>query len=304
MRQKKIKNNTNTHLLFYCILLAWPVLQFCVMYIGVNINSIILSFKKYDATTGEYFFVWFDNFKKVFLDISNLPVYTYGIKNSFIAFFAYVLVGMTLGLLFSYYIYKQQIFSGFFRAMLFAPSIISPIILASLFRIFANSGLTDFVNNVFKAGNLGLLEDKRTAFEMVLIYYIWFTSFGSSTLLYVGAMNGISESVIEAAQLDGAKPMREFISIILPQIYSTISVFLTVAIAGIFTNQLALQSLYGTTASPQIQTIGYYMYNKVLAGEISSYPEVAALGIVITLITGPIVLVARKLLSKFDPMEG
>lgn len=302
MEKQHVKRKNN-HLLFYILLLAWPVLQFCVMYIGVNFNTVLLAFKRYDAVTGSSEFVWFDNFKTVFYNIEHLPVYSYAIKNSLIAFLCSQIVGMSLGLLFSYYIYKKRLFSGFFRVMLFTPSIITPIILVSLYRIFANTGLTDIINNAFKAGNLGLLQDDRTAFIMVLLYYIWF-GFGTSSLLYVGAMGGISESVVEAAQMDGARPMREFVSIILPQIYSTIIVFITVGVAGIFTNQINLFSFYGESAAPSVNTVGYYLYIQVLSGDIGAYSEVSAMGILITVITAPVVLLIRYILNKINPMEN
>ncbi|MFR6640369.1 MAG: hypothetical protein ACLUSP_02680 [Christensenellales bacterium] len=42
-------------MIFYCCLLAIPVLQFCVFYIGVNLNSILLSFQgNYDFGLGVY----------------------------------------------------------------------------------------------------------------------------------------------------------------------------------------------------------------------------------------------------------
>lgn len=43
---------------FYIAVLAIPLLQFCIFYIGVNVNSFILAFRNItlDAETKKYFF--------------------------------------------------------------------------------------------------------------------------------------------------------------------------------------------------------------------------------------------------------
>ena len=42
---------------------AFPVLQFCIFYIGVNIKSILFAFQSYDYDAGKYIFNGFENFK-------------------------------------------------------------------------------------------------------------------------------------------------------------------------------------------------------------------------------------------------
>ena len=56
-------------LIFYCCLLFLPILQFCVFYIGVNANSLLLAFKDY--SDGPAKFVGFDNFERLFYDFKN-----------------------------------------------------------------------------------------------------------------------------------------------------------------------------------------------------------------------------------------
>ena len=65
----KAKRTDINAIVFYCLIIAFPVLQFCVFYVGVNFNSVILSFKDYDAISGEYTFIWFDNFVRFTRDI-------------------------------------------------------------------------------------------------------------------------------------------------------------------------------------------------------------------------------------------
>ena len=75
------KRNRN-RLIFYCAFLSLPVLQFCIFYIGVNFNSILLAFKSYEYETGAYQWVGFMNFKEVFRDFGSVLYLQASIRNS------------------------------------------------------------------------------------------------------------------------------------------------------------------------------------------------------------------------------
>ena len=52
--------------IFLGIIFAFPILQFLVMYVGVNLNSILLAFQTYDSKNYVYYFSGLGNFKQVF----------------------------------------------------------------------------------------------------------------------------------------------------------------------------------------------------------------------------------------------
>ena len=226
------------------------------------------------------------------------------LKNSFILYLVGLFVGSTLAILFSYTIFKKIKGYQFFRTMLFFPSIISPIVMVLIFRNFIGSALPYIIQNLTGATQppLGLLSNPETQFGTLMFYSVWF-SFGTSVLLYSGAMSGINESVIEAAKMDGANDFRELVSIVLPLIFPTFSTFIIVGIAGIFTNQMGLFSFYGTKAiSFDLYTVGYYLYREtaLIAGN-AGYPPVAALGVCISIFTIPTTFLVKYLLKKVGP---
>lgn len=45
----KLSKGKMKDILFYCLMLAWPVAQFLVFYIGVNGNSILMAFQNIDT---------------------------------------------------------------------------------------------------------------------------------------------------------------------------------------------------------------------------------------------------------------
>lgn len=59
---------SNKKLIFYCLFMAYPVLQFVIFYIFVNFNSILLSFKKIDIYDYNKFEWTLENFTQWFKD--------------------------------------------------------------------------------------------------------------------------------------------------------------------------------------------------------------------------------------------
>ncbi len=282
---------------FYSLTFALPVIQFCIFYIGVNFNSILLTFKEYDTVKGEYSFAAFENFSKIFDSLSSGNELAYAVKNSLLLWASNTLIGVTLALLFSYYIYRKKPCSGFLRVLLFLPQILSSIVMSFIFMFLVGRGLTSI-------GFPDYLNELETQFPTLIFYNVW-VGFGSSVLLYSGAMGQVSTEMLEAAEVDGASDFVAFIRLVLPSIFPTITTFLVTGVAGIFTNQAALFNFFAQGAKIESYTIGYYLFQKVAATNagFSQYPLAAAGGLVFTFVAAPLTLLVRYLLEKFGPSE-
>ncbi len=303
------KEKRKKELIFYCILLAFPILQFCVFYLGVNINSIMLLFKKYDIKEG-YSFAGFDNFKTVFEmltspEAQNHEILVNSFKNSLILGFLTIVVGIGLSVVFSYYVFKKYKMSELFKVILFLPNIISSVVFVIIFQKFCESALPALVKALFNVKMTGLLSDVSTRLPTLMFYTIW-TGFGVQVMMYSGAMSAVSPSVLEACQMDGCNPFKEFWYIVVPQIYPTITTFVVVNVATLFTNQMHLFSFYGPNAlmqGPDITTIGYYLYKEAYTGELVRMPTIATLGFYMTILTIPVTYLVKYLMEKFGPSE-
>lgn len=296
---KKVMSRSRKKLIFYILVMAYPLIQFSIFYIGVNINSILLAFKEYDFEGKGYAWIGFKQFSDCITLIKTDAVFRYAFKNSFITYLISAVVSSLLALFFSFYIYKKKAGSTFFRIMLFVPSIISPLVLAILFNNMAEDALPRYVLSIFGAKIQPLLSGK-SAFAVLNFYRIW-VGFGTSILIYNGSMAAIDVSVTEAAKLDGATGLREFIYIIFPLIYSTFVTFFIVGLAALFTEQMNLYSFYGTQANISLYTIGYYLYEKTAKASITEYPLLSAFGLMLTLVTVPVVFAVKWLMRKIGP---
>ena len=286
-------------LLFYCLILAFPVAQFCVFYIGVNFNSLLLAFKSYESVDS-YQWVGLSNFRDLFTLFGTKTMYKVSLKNSLTAFAVGTGCGLSLSLFFSYYIFKGSAGRKFFKIMLFVPSIIPAISLVVMFKQFADGALPAFLRTV-GIDSKGLLANPDTTFGAIIFYNVW-VSFGTGILMYVGAMENISASVFEAAKLDGASYGVEFFRIVFPLVWGTFSTFLVVNVGGIFVNQWNVYAFFGAGAEESVYTIGYYLYKEsVKTNGYASYPQLAAFGILLSLSVMPVVYGVKWACEKFGP---
>ncbi len=295
-------------LIFYTLLMIYPVVHLSIFYVYANISALAMAFQKYSEGTATQYhidYVFLDNFKRV-IDLFSSVKYQEMIWNSLLLYVLRMGVGMTLALVFSYYIYKKFALTELFRVMLFLPTIISGVVLTLLYEYI--------VEDVFVAlsgRQYGLMTTNKM--EVVIFYNLW-TGFGMNILMYSGAMSGINESISESAQLDGVNVITEFIYITLPMIFPTIITFLVMGISNIFVDQMGLYTFFKDTAT--FQTVGYFIYVQSLQSNLIppktiaekdilylSYSEISALGLMITALILPITLTVRHLLEKYGPSD-
>lgn len=303
MNKNKFQSKRTQDLIFCLIILLFPMVQFAIFYIGVNVNSFAMIFQKFEVdATGRGHYVpidsIFDNFEQLFTQLEFDKILKPAIVNSLVSFVAISLVGITFSLVFSLYIFKKFPGAGMFKVLLFAPSILSAVVTVTMFRSFVDVVIPKVFN--MGGGEIGLLSNPNTKFGTIIFYNIWI-GFGTQILMYSGAMNGIDPSITEAAKLDGANPWIEFFYIILPLIFPTIQTFLVTGVAGIFTNQINLVAFESLNANVKYNTIGYYLFKKANAPTQYEYPIWATMGALLTLIAAPLTLLVRWALDKFGP---
>ena len=290
-------------------MLAYPVLQFAIFYIGVNFNSILMAFQEYNDVTHKFEFLnfssLFDNFKQVFYELETKTVFQYAFKNAFIAYAVALVFSTSLGIIFSYYIFKKYPLHGMMKVVLFMPSVISGIVLVSIFVQFVDVVIPDVMLSLTGTKPEGLISNTNpTVILTTILFYCVWMGFGGSILLYVGAMNNISESIIEACKLDGANTFQEIVYIILPLIYPTFVTFMVVGVGGILTNQMGLYSFKGPNADDPIKTFGYYLYVETLNGGEARYPFLATMGILMTIVVAPVTFFVKWVLEKLGPKQA
>ena len=310
--EKEVKklpmSRATKRLIFYTLFMIYPCIHLLVFYVYANISALAMAFQEYlpgTATQYEIKWVFLKNFETI-INLFSQAKHQEMIWNSLLLYVLRMAVGMTLALVFSYYVYKKFALSELFRVMLFMPTMISAVVLTLLFEY-----IIEDVYMALSGAEYGLMTTNKM--EVVIFYNLW-VGFGMNILMYSGAMSGINESISESAQLDGVNVLTEFFYITLPMIFPTVTTFIVMGISAIFTDQMALYTFFKEAAP--FQTIGYFIYVQSLTSDLIppsnvttqdkiylSYSQISALGLMITALILPITLGVRNLLEKYGPSD-
>jgi raffinose/stachyose/melibiose transport system permease protein len=205
-------------LVAYGVFVLWPLIQ-----------TFKYSLYSWDGVAPATW-VGLDNFKTVFSDQELIGALEHAFE--LIIFFSGIPV--VLGLVVATVMRRvaSRRISSVARVILFLPQVV-PLVAAGIAWswVLSTSGV---VNQTLSAIGLGgttraWLGDFGTALSAVGVIGAW-VLLGLCTVLLLTGMSKIDPALYEAAQLDGAGPVREFLSITLPSLRQEISVCVTVTV--------------------------------------------------------------------------
>lgn len=158
---------------------------------------------------------------------------------------------------------KKLKFKGFFRTAIFLPCVTSLVAYSIVFKsLFATDG---FVNAILMKLNLiaepiSWITDPVWAKILIILAITWRWT-GYNMVFYLSGLQGIDDSIYEAADIDGAGPFQKFKSITLPML-KPIILFTTIN-STIGTLQLFDETMNITQGGPANATItiSQYIYN-------------------------------------------
>jgi ABC-type sugar transport system permease subunit len=184
------------------LFILWPLVQ--VFY---------LSLTNWSLSKGTKAFIGLENFGFLFQD----PNFLKSIRNTFMYSFIKIPMDLVLALGCAVLLDKAVPFRRFIRSAYFAPVIV-PIVASALIWIwFYDPGIGPF-NGILKLFGLKpvqWLSDERTALLSIIIFSVW-RGLGYDILLFLTGLQGISDTYIEAARIDGATTRQIFFRIKLP----------------------------------------------------------------------------------------
>lgn len=297
--KKRMSKRKKKEIIFIVVMLFYPLLQFGLTWAFVNINSIILAFQ-HISFEGEITFAGFDNFIQIFTDpgftttmwgteISNIWLI---LINSLLYAFVAIFISLPLALISSYFLSKKMPLSNVFRFIFFLPNIISVVALIYAFRMQLDS-TAGLIYNVLDAIGIKINDTQwPSTTGIVLCYCVW-AGLGYNVLLLSGAIGRVPKELFESAQMDGASSFKEFTKIMVPMIWPTVVTLIVLGMTSILT--LYLQPVL--FAYNNTETIAGTIFDGVSLGS-TQYPYFSALGLFFSFIFAPLILLARKGISK------
>ncbi len=296
--QKKVSRAKKQEYLFVASLLVVPIIFFLVFWVYVNIDSFVLAFQR-DKGGQTYFTL--ENFEAVFNEFLKGGEGEYelltSLKNTLLFFIVNLVVVLPLSLLMSYFVYKKIAGYKIFRTVTYLPNIIASSALVTLFvYTFKTGGPYHALLGVPRLEYKSPLEQENAIF-MLLLYNVLF-GFGGNMVIFGGAMNSISGDVLEAGEIDGCNWFQELIYLIIPMMWPTISTLLILSFSSILSATGPILAM--TKGKNDTSTLSFKLYSLATGAEGMSQDTnlAAAIGMVMTIVVFPIILLIRKVIFK------
>lgn len=221
MQKKKMNTIEKKYMAVGFVFLLPAIVIYLIFAVIPFFDSFILSFQEWSGF-GPRKFLGLDNYIAAFQD----KTFLLAIKNSVYLGVASAFFSVIIGVLMAWLLlYVGRRWGGFFRTILFSPSMIPAVITALIFA-FVFEPEIGILNNLLDFMGLESLEhawltDKGTALNCILFVSAW-KQVGLTMVLCFAGMQGIDHSLIESARLDGATDFQIFRKIILPLVMSFI----------------------------------------------------------------------------------
>lgn len=221
--------------------------------------SLVVSFTDWDYTQGFSSIVF--NGGKNFVEIWKDKWFTDSLRNTFVYSFTTVPLTIAFALVLAVIIDRKVAGKGPVRLMLLVPYI-SNIVAVSIVWVmmYAPFGpLTRFVKLLGIANPPQWLADYSWAMPAVILMTIW-GGLGYAILIYSSAIQTLPKDLYEAADIDGAGPIRSFFHITVPLLSPT--TFFLVVTYFITSFQVFAQIQVMTRGGPGTSThvLVYYIY--------------------------------------------
>ncbi|MDN3017290.1 sugar ABC transporter permease [Paenibacillus sp. BSR1-1] len=223
-------------------LFVLPYLILFVVFLLIPIGyGAWMSLHNWDLLNPVHEFVGFKNYAKIFDSSSYLnDLFLEGLKNTFqfVVFSVPLLVAVGLGLALLVNALPGK-FKGFFRTVYFIPYAVSVSVVAIiwLWLLDTNSGLINQYMQKLDLPMIPWLTDMPWAWISLVIATLWWT-IGFNMVIFINALNDVSEELYEAGSLDGASRWQRFIYITLPSIKPTM-------LFVVITSTIASFNIYG-----------------------------------------------------------
>lgn len=220
------------------------------------IASLILSFQSFEG--GSYVFSGLSNYTRLIGD----TIFRKALLNTLIILVIQVPIMLFLGLVLANALNSQLLkFRGFFRVGIYMPAVTSLVAYSILFSIMLqDTGIINQFLEYFGIGPISWLSDPFWAKGSIILAMTWRWT-GYNMVIYLSAMQNISEEIYEAASIDGASNLKKFFYITIPQLKPII--LFTAIISTISTLQLFDEPFNLTKGGPAdaTMTLGLYIYN-------------------------------------------
>ncbi|MFT9371072.1 carbohydrate ABC transporter permease [Paenibacillus polymyxa] len=281
----------------YVMLLAFtaPALIFYAIFLLIpTISGMYYSFTDWNGLNPNYNFIGLGNFVE---SLKEDPDFL----NSLWFTLKYVLVMIVLqnvlALVLAVLIESRTRSKGFFRTLFFMPNMISTIISAFMWTFVFSSVLPQIAEKTAIAFlGQSWLGDPKVSFFSIIIVSLW-NGVGYMMIIYLAALQGVPQSLKEAAIIDGANAFQTLRSVTLPMITHAITICFFLTLNGAFKVYEVVYGLTGGGPGRSTQVITMNIYEEAFSNNFR-YGYASAKSVILFAIVLIFTLIQLRVMKK------
>jgi len=220
------------------------------------------------------------NYRTIFAD----PTVASVAKNTATYVIFYVLISTFLATALALVVNEQKFAKGFFRAIIFLPVMLSPIVVGLIWNdvLDRKVGPLNSLLQALGGGSPGWLVEPKLGMIAVIFVGVW-VHIGFYSIILLAGLQGIDRSLLEAASMDGATRAQIIRTIILPLLKPTTLVIIILSTIHGFQSFDFIYTLTGGGPLGATTLIVQYIYDSAFQTPIQ-YGLGSAAGVVLFMI--------------------
>nr|WP_157124829.1 sugar ABC transporter permease [Nocardia pseudovaccinii] len=241
------------------------VLVFLLIPLGV---SLYLSLHSWDLFSAPRF-VGISNYRRLFVSD---PLFLIALRNTAVFTLSTLVPTVVIGLAVAAVLNRKLAGIGIFRTIAFLPLVASTVAMAVVWRFIftTDDGLLNIMLGWVGIDPVPWLTDPDWALVSLSIVTVW-KSVPFATVILLAAMQGVPETLYEAARIDGAGALRRFWSVTLPLIRGPLSFVFVITIIN---SVQAFDQAYALTGGNGGPETGTYLLGIMLFQNAFGFYEV------------------------------
>jgi len=276
------------------LLIAPQVAVVLVFFYWPAAQAVWQSFLLQDAFGLSTTFIWFENYRDLLRD----PDYFNSVVRTFVFSAAIAVCSLSLALLFAVMADKPLRGATAYRTLMIWPYAVAPPVVGVLWVFMLNPSLGVLAQGLRNLGfDWNPLLDGNQAAALVILASVW-KQISYNFLFFLAGLQAIPSSVIEAAAIDGARPVRRFWTIVFPLLSPTIFFLIVINVVYAFFDTFGIiDTMTRGGPAKATETLVYKVYlDGLLGGNLggSAAQSVILMAIVIALTAIQFRFVERK----------
>ena len=197
-------------------------------------------------------FVGLANYRSLFADD---PLFEIALRNTVVYTVGTVVPTVFISLAVAGVLNRKIKGINIFRTIIFLPLAVSSVVMAVVWQFVfnTNNGLLNIMLGWIGLGPVPWLNDPKWAMLSLCTVSVW-RSVPFATVILLAAMQGVPDNLYEAAKLDGAGEVRQFVSITVPLIRGAVSFVVVISIIHAFQAFDLVYVLTGGNGGPETAT--------------------------------------------------